>query len=104
MLQLQSFSMSLDNVIEGTIVTPAPAAARRGVRFFSVVDSALLEPVEGDPVRIRQISFNLDGNAIKFSHRGGVVIRADCVEGQDDGRMVAQVAVIDEGIGVAAEG
>jgi len=55
----------------------------------------------GDPLRIRQIITNLVSNAIKFTHRGGVVIDAQAVP--DNGGMRLTFAVSDTGIGIEPE-
>ncbi len=52
--------------------------------------------VFGDQNRIRQILFNLIGNAIKFTHKGQIVIRAS---EQDE---FARIEVKDTGIGIPA--
>ncbi|MDP1607656.1 MAG: ATP-binding protein [Rhodocyclaceae bacterium] len=48
----------------------------------------------GDPLRIRQVLINLVGNALKFTHEGGVTVSADW----RDGRL--SLAVHDTGIGM----
>lgn len=56
-------------------------------------------PLVGDELRLEQVFQNLIGNAIKYSPGGGtVLVRLDADDGQ------AHVAVVDQGIGVPAEG
>ena len=52
-----------------------------------------------DPVRLRQILVNLVGNAIKFTHRGGVKIHVRCPPCQAPPARL-EFAVADTGIGV----
>jgi signal transduction histidine kinase/CheY-like chemotaxis protein len=56
--------------------------------------------VVGDPGRIRQVLTNLVGNAIKFTHRGHVLINVECHERTDDEARI-RLAVEDTGIGIA---
>ena len=53
----------------------------------------------GDPVRVRQILFNLLGNAVKFTERGGVRLRAGATPLGEGGHRVT-LAVADTGIGM----
>lgn len=53
--------------------------------------------IEGDPVRLRQILFNLLSNALKFTPSGSIGLRVD-----SDGETV-RIAVSDSGIGIAAD-
>ncbi len=59
-----------------------------------------------DETRLRQVLFNLVGNAIKFTHEGGVTVRASVTDqrqhdGQDVGTL--SIAVTDTGIGIAED-
>ncbi len=56
----------------------------------------------GDPGRIRQVLTNLTGNAIKFTHRGHVLINVECLE-QHDREALFRLAVEDTGIGVSED-
>ena len=58
--------------------------------------------LEGDASRIRQVLFNLIGNAVKFTAQGGVTVRAASVP-RADGRIDWSVSVRDSGIGIAAD-
>ncbi len=55
--------------------------------------------ISGDPGRLRQIITNLVGNAIKFSHEGEVVVRAEALEQDAEGWML-RFSVRDTGIGI----
>ncbi len=100
-IELESVPVSIDGVLEGVCNTLAPVAAAGGVDLALFVHPRLPDPVLADPTRVRQVLYNLVGNAIKFSagrpaKRGRVTARADL---SPSGEMVIQVE--DNGIGIA---
>ena len=66
------------------------------------LDPAIPSPLVGDPVRLKQIVVNLVENAIKFTERGEVVVRA-WVESQEETDMALHIAVADTGVGIPAD-
>ncbi len=62
-----------------------------------------MPPLMSDPQRLRQIAFNLVGNAVKFTERGFVELRAfyDRAEGAGEGTL--RLEVEDSGCGIAPE-
>ena len=66
------------------------------------IDDDLPPQVIGDPARIRQILLNFVGNAIKFTERGSVTLRAR-IDEQDEDSLVVCFSVEDTGIGLSAE-
>ena len=61
---------------------------------------AVPEIVVGDPTRLTQIILNLVGNALKFTLKGTVEIKAELIETQENNFRIS-FAVKDSGIGIA---
>ena len=72
------------------------AACRSSVRLYTEVEK--MPFLKLDPQRIRQILFNLIGNAVKFTSKGSITIRAAYA---DDGAFTLSVA--DTGRGISEE-
>lgn len=58
--------------------------------------------VIGDPGRVKQIFFNLVGNAIKFTEKGHVLISIEAQKSHDE-RLHYRVCIEDTGIGIPAD-
>ena len=58
--------------------------------------------LRGDATRIRQALLNYAGNAVKFTDRGGITLRARLLE-ERDGQLLLRFEVADSGIGIEAE-
>jgi signal transduction histidine kinase/HPt (histidine-containing phosphotransfer) domain-containing protein len=77
-------------------------AAEKGLGLESLIDQRLPEILLGDPLRIEQILLNLLNNSIKFTERGGIVVRVT-VEGNDGVGARLLLEVEDSGIGMNAD-
>jgi signal transduction histidine kinase len=77
------------------------AAAKKGIAFEGDWHALAGLTVHGDERAFRQIVTNLLGNAVKFTDRGGVVVRAGATV--EDGRAHLMVEVVDTGRGIPPE-
>ncbi|TWA85042.1 PAS domain S-box-containing protein [Azospirillum brasilense] len=103
-MDLEQVPVSIPALVEGVADTLAPAARAKGLTLLTYVDPAIPQALTGDPVRLRQILFNLCGNAIKFTERGRIVVQATLVVGADTNTRTAtrlRIAVTDTGIGIS---
>ncbi|MCX6234435.1 MAG: response regulator [Bacteroidetes bacterium] len=75
-LELQETEFSPGEVMNDMQNMLAPIAMEKKIDLLAWTDPALPAVVCGDAVRLRQILFNLAGNAIKFTDKGQVSLRA----------------------------
>lgn len=75
--------------------------AEKGLYINIDIDENVPTYFISDSVRIRQILFNLIGNAIKFTETGGITIRVKKVEELEDGKTILRIEVEDTGIGIS---
>jgi PAS domain S-box-containing protein len=99
-LTLEQIPFSLRDTVHDTVGTMAVRAREQGIGLEAVVDQDLAHGFIGDPGRIRQVLFNLIGNAVKFTHVGGVTVRVSGRPGRATGTDLVQFAVEDTGIGI----
>lgn len=75
-------------------------AAEKGLKFEMEVDCLLNDKVIfGDPTRIAQIIYNLVSNAIKFTSKGNVLVKATCFEDRHN-TVIVKFLIKDTGIGI----
>jgi len=101
-IDLEDIDFDLYHLVESAISMMNPRAVMKGLRMSSEISPATPRYLKGDPGRLRQILFNLAGNAIKFTSKGDVRILVDS-RALDDGRHMLSVKVRDTGIGIAGD-
>ena len=100
-LDLLPSAINLGDLLEESAELLAPRAQEKQISIATYCDPQLPEVMEVDGDRLKQVLFNLLGNAIKFTEKGGVLIEARRVN--DKGISALQVAVKDTGIGIGEE-
>ena len=101
-MELESIDFSLGELVEDAVAMFAHPAAEKGLELASQLSPPdITLGVRGDPYRLRQVLANLINNAIKFTRRGEVVVRATM---KPEGALCRVVlSVEDSGVGIAAE-
>ncbi|CAM2007421.1 response regulator [Acanthopleuribacter pedis] len=98
-IDFQIVDFSLTDWLEDVIGLVRPQAHFKGLEIGYHLDFPRGARVKGDPLRIRQVLFNLLSNGIKFTNRGGVFVRLSIDIGLDE-RAWMYVEVEDTGIGI----
>jgi len=101
-LEVRPEVASIKEVIEGVFNIYSGNASSKGLLLNSVVDPQISPAVWVDPWRLRQILNNFVSNAIKFTSKGTIGIKAELI-GRVDAEDRVRLSVKDTGIGISPE-
>ncbi len=101
-LELDSVNFSLRGVIEKVLRPLASKTAMKNIELILDIGHHVHDTFIGDPVRLRQILFNLLGNAIKFTEEGEVKLEVKTRTSEKDFD-VLRFSISDTGIGISKE-
>jgi two-component system sensor histidine kinase EvgS len=101
-LTLEAEPIDLRELVDNAVGLLAGRAHEKGLKVRVDVAAKIAATLRGDSVRLRQILFNLFGNAIKFTPKGDVSVSVAVVEDRADSQTV-DLIVQDTGIGIAPD-
>ncbi len=96
-IELEASEVRLEPLLQGVAELLSPRAHAAGTEIVWALDPRL-DTIVSDEGRLRQILFNLAGNALKFTESGGVLIRVSLTEDEQ-----IRLSVRDTGSGIAPE-
>jgi CheY-like chemotaxis protein len=99
-VELERTDFHLGDTVRAAAALLRPAALEKGLDLVCTLDPAAERLVHGDPLRLRQVLINLIGNAVKFTERGWVEVRA---AGDPFDPASIRIEVEDTGIGMAPQ-
>ncbi len=98
-MEIEEIDFNLAEVVRETLKALAVRAHERGLELAVHMPMSIPHGLRGDPTRIRQVLFNLVGNAIKFTEQGEVIVDIE-QQWQTDEEVGLQFSVTDTGIGI----
>jgi len=101
-LQITPEKFRIRNILTTLITTFKNSLDQHKVRLTASVAPEVPEILIADPIRIRQIFFNLVGNAVKFTEQGEIEIIIQTVKNTDTDPILLECTVRDTGIGIPA--
>lgn len=101
-IEIENINFSLPQLVNEIITLMDLKANSKGIELR--LNNSFINDVQltGDPTRLRQILFNLVGNAIKFTEDGYVEVNI-VEQKRNDGQVKLHFEVIDTGIGIEKE-
>jgi len=100
--ELDPIDFNLRDSLGDTVRVHAVRAYEKGLEIAAHVRPEVPDILIGDAIRLRQILLNLIGNAVKFTHRGEVVVRVE-EQSRTENTSTLHFAVADTGIGIPPE-
>ena len=100
---LEDLPLQLGQSVDNVVGVLADKAAQKGLKLTVDLPADLgTLALNGDPLRLGQILFNLVGNAVKFTEQGAVTVRVRKL-GDSAEEVQVRFEVSDTGIGIDAE-
>ncbi len=111
-MELEKVPFRLRECVESALDLVSMKAGEKGLELACMINSDLPDAIAGDETRVRQILINLLGNAVKFTHKGQVVVSVSGsplpaeTGSAETAKTVWELhfAVKDSGIGIPADG
>jgi signal transduction histidine kinase/DNA-binding response OmpR family regulator/HAMP domain-containing protein len=100
-MELQIDEVEIGNVVKSAVNTASGLIKGKPVQLVTQVEPDL-PIIKGDEMRLNQILTNLLGNAVKFTEKGSITIKADLNHTEDNSEEIL-ITVADTGIGIAPE-
>ena len=101
-MALEHIDFNLRDIVEDIVSVLAVNASKKKLEMISFIEPEVPVNLNGAPNRLRQILFNLVGNAIKFTSKGEIAVNVALVE-EKGGHAVLRFSVRDTGIGIPAD-
>lgn len=93
-LKIAPETVSVANSVQTIIDDLNPQAEKKGIKLVGQIEDVM---IEADPLRLKQVLYNLVGNALKFTNEGSITISV-----HPDGTRT-RIAVEDTGCGIPAK-
>ncbi len=101
-IEMEELKLNLNGVFENLEVSFEPKAREKRIKIKTEIDKGVSHNLLGDGYKLNQVLVNLVNNAIKFTEKGCVCIKAELIENAKDYQRI-KFAVIDSGIGINPE-
>jgi signal transduction histidine kinase/HPt (histidine-containing phosphotransfer) domain-containing protein len=101
-LEIECNPFSMRGCVGDVVKALAFEARKKGLELSYEIAPEVPDELIGDVIKLRQVLFNLAGNAIKFAERGEVTLRIQS-EATDAAGMTCHVTVRDTGIGISRD-
>lgn len=102
-IEFEQKKFSVAGAVEESVSLFSTRIAQKGLDHAFWIDPEVPETVSGDVTRVKQILFNLIGNAVKFTDEGSVSVEVELRERLPNDRCLLVFRVKDTGIGIPAD-
>ncbi|HZJ60973.1 MAG TPA: ATP-binding protein, partial [Chitinophagaceae bacterium] len=99
MMHIERLPFNVRELVDSLATMMNVKAKSRNLYLTTEIDQSIPQTLKGDAVRLTQILINLLSNALKFTHDGGVSIKAEFADKKDE-MVSVRFVISDTGIGI----
>ncbi|MCW8955302.1 MAG: ATP-binding protein, partial [Gammaproteobacteria bacterium] len=99
-LNIENVKFNLHEAMDEILSMFAPMAYKKNIELIYIPNLDIPYMLNGDPTRLRQILINLISNAVKFTHKGHVIVRI-IISDINSSKINLKFTVNDTGIGMS---
>ncbi len=100
--EVEEEPFSLVNIVDAVNDLFILRVKEKNLDFQINIDPSVSDVLLGDPAKIRQVLINLIANAIKFTHRGGILLNCSIIK-RTSKKVIVCFDITDTGIGMEAD-
>lgn len=98
-MELENIAFDVRNLMDSIFKTFMYQQKEKHLEFVCSIQDDIPEAVMGDPVRLRQVLYNLVSNAFKFTEKGSITVDVKKLKDSSE-EVLIQFSVSDTGIGI----
>lgn len=99
-VEFEQKQFSISDAVEESLLLFSSKISEKGLDHGLWIEKGVPETVVGDVTRVKQILFNLIGNAVKFTEEGAVTVEVELRERMPNDRCLLAFRVRDTGMGI----
>jgi PAS domain S-box-containing protein len=101
-ITIEHISFNLETILQQAVNVLEHNADEKGLSLTHEIDHRISPVLVGDPFRLNQVFMNMISNAIKFTEKGSVSLRAFLLGATEESQKIL-VAIVDTGVGIKEE-
>ena len=101
--KIEHIHFNLIDAIEDVTDTLSLSAYEKKLELLVNISKTVPQNIIGDPARLKQVLYNLIGNAIKFTPSGHILVSVDTIDDNESNQLNIKISIHDTGIGIPAD-
>jgi len=97
-MEIEIIDCSIQQIITEVLSVLRVRANEKGIELLCNWQNGVPDRIQTDPARLKQLIFNLIGNAVKFTSKGKVTLNVDIDRNVENARM--RIRIEDSGVGI----
>lgn len=100
---IELIEFKLDNVLNNILAPYIKKAQEKQIPIMLTIDKSIPQTLIGDKIKFKRIIAKLLDNAVKFTEKGKILVKANLLKIDSDDKAELIISIVDTGIGIEEE-